>query len=380
MTARSRRLGCWPTPEQEQLLRAALLDGAEARAAWETWQGSVDIKRIDAGSARLLPLLFRNVARLGISSPLVQRLKNLHQQSWYKNQVLFQEVAKVITAFRASGIETMLLKGVPLAVLCYQDEGARPMADVDVLVKPADVQASVALLRRCGWQPEVEPRAWPVEPRAAWPFVDGEGRGLDLHWRALRSCYVPDDDLWAAAVPIAVRGAMTRALSSADQLLHVVVHGLAWNEVPSIRWVADAVFVVRSAGEAFGWDRLVEQAASRGVLLTLTRALDYLGDHFAVKISPAALERMRAVAPTPIERLALWSRMHPSVGAAGCRLWFDYVRYTRNGSDTLSPIGFLDYMRAFWQVADDRALPGIVVDKIRGRLKRLRAGRPAPRP
>jgi hypothetical protein len=92
MTRRVRRLRCWPTAEQDQLLRAALLTGEASRAAWDAWQVSVDITRIDEGSARLLPLLSRHAARLAMAPPLASRLRDRYRNSWSHNQVLFRRV------------------------------------------------------------------------------------------------------------------------------------------------------------------------------------------------------------------------------------------------------------------------------------------------
>jgi hypothetical protein len=48
--------GCWPTEQQELLLKAALLKGEPAIQAWERWVSQVDINDLDQGSLRLTPL------------------------------------------------------------------------------------------------------------------------------------------------------------------------------------------------------------------------------------------------------------------------------------------------------------------------------------
>ena len=44
--------GCWPSPLQEELLRAALLPGEAAVKAWEHWSAAVDLDELglDLGS------------------------------------------------------------------------------------------------------------------------------------------------------------------------------------------------------------------------------------------------------------------------------------------------------------------------------------------
>jgi len=57
---------CHPSPVEQLLLRAALLDGEEAITAWQAWITAVDLSNVNPGSYRLLPLLYDNLNRLGV--------------------------------------------------------------------------------------------------------------------------------------------------------------------------------------------------------------------------------------------------------------------------------------------------------------------------
>src|ERR1044071_9188610 len=108
--------GLWPTPAQELLLRAALLEGAPARRAYETWESTVVIDTLDDGSIRLLPLLYQNLRHQGIDvrSATEGRLRGAYRQSWYKNQILLGALGEVVERFAKAEIPTLVLKGVPL--------------------------------------------------------------------------------------------------------------------------------------------------------------------------------------------------------------------------------------------------------------------------
>lgn len=56
---------CWPTREQGLLLQATVWQGQKAIEAWEKWECSVDMDKLDPGSHRLLPQLYRNLRALG---------------------------------------------------------------------------------------------------------------------------------------------------------------------------------------------------------------------------------------------------------------------------------------------------------------------------
>jgi hypothetical protein len=320
---------------------------------------------LDEAWFRLLPLVFRSTSARDVASPLLSRLRGVHRQTWYRNQLLFRNVSRTIQALDAAGIDTLVLKGVPLALLHYRDEGARPMSDADVLVKPADLIRAVRVLERCGWRPRTAPPAWPPEPRASWPFGDGE-RELDLHWRVFSVGFSSDDALRAGSVPLSVAGASTRALASADQLLHVMVHGLQWNPLPSIRWIADAVMVIRNGEDSLDWDRVITQATARRFVPNIALALDYLNRRLDVAVPSRVLDRLRAHPSSRLDRLEMWARLSPGVAGAGARLWFDYRRLASEGGPAVVRPGLRDYLQRRWMLAEDALLPNVVARKIVG--------------
>ena len=120
------RPGCWPTPAQLLLLRAALWRGEDALAAWTEWAAHADLDRLDEGSHRLLPLVYTNLHALGLAHPWLNRLKGLKRRTWYENRLLFHHMLPVAQAFESAAIKTLALKGPALATLYYPDLGARP--------------------------------------------------------------------------------------------------------------------------------------------------------------------------------------------------------------------------------------------------------------
>jgi Uncharacterised nucleotidyltransferase len=370
MTPRYERSTSWPNPAQTLLLRAALLEGDPARHAWQHWQASIDVEHLDEGSFRLLPLLYGNLTRLEVRSPWLARFRGVHRQSWYRNQLLFRRTAGTLRALAAAGIETIVLKGVPLALEHYRDEAVRPMGDADVLVRPADTVAAVEVLARCGWRPRIDPGRWPVEPRASWSLVDAEGRELDLHWRVFAECFSGDDALWSAAVPLDVHGAPTRALAPPEQLLHVLVHGLQWSPIPSIRWAADAAAVLRTAGDQFDWPRLFDLADTRRFRVLLDLGLGWLSRGLGIDLPEAVVAGLAARPLTLRQRTALGARMSQGPVSAAWRLWADYRRSIEGTRVRATPVGYWHYLRARWVVDERGSLPAIMAQKIGNRLRR----------
>lgn len=138
---------------------------------------------------------------------------------------------KAIDALQGAGLELLALKGGALVSSAYQRPGARPMIDLDLAVRPADVATAVEALQRAGFSSPSENPARALRVHHSIGFVDQADHEIDLHrgmlWRAGL-----DQDFWKRAVPVEVAGARVLTLCPADQLLHVCVHGAAWNVVP----------------------------------------------------------------------------------------------------------------------------------------------------
>src|SRR6185295_4211078 len=103
------------------------------------------------------------------------------------------------------------------------------------------------------------------------------------------------------AIAIRVGGVHTRALAPADQLLHVCVHGEKWALVPGVRWVADAVVVLR--GGEVDWRRFAEQATRHRFVLRLKRQLAYLRAAVAAPVPDDVMAALSAAAPSRLERV-----------------------------------------------------------------------------
>lgn len=337
---------CWPNAEQELLLRAALGRGPGAVDAWRAWQRSVNIAEVDAGSFRLLPLLYRNLTSLGLDPNELGKLKGVYLQSWARNQIAMRTLAQVLRALRGAGVEAIVLKGAALALLCYRDLGVRPMKDLDVLVPPERNADAAETAAGIGWLPS------PMDYRGAEAeshFHTENGRELDIHRYLLQHDRYAgaDDTLWAAAVPLEVEGVATRALSAADQLFHVLVHGIAWNPVPQIRWAADAVTVIRSAAPGLDWVRVLEQTTTRGFVPAVRSGLEYLRPTFEVEIPADIVRELESVRVTRLHRLEHWAEQRgPFTPLGWAPLFFCwYVRTLQGTGRRPGVAGYLRFLR-----------------------------------
>lgn len=345
------------TRQQLYLLRAALWKGPEAIHAWKKWLQYADVDSIDPGSYRLLPLLYRNMHLHGVNDPLMDRIKGLHRYTWVKNQLMFNHLSELIDAFQTAGIKTLVLKGAALIKLYYKDTGLRPMSDIDILVPFNQAEDAIRLLLAQEWIPystyRVELSKQYRLLRHGQAFKHARGDDLDLHWHVLPTNFEEDadDDFWKGAVPLLFNKSRTLALNASDQLLNVCVHGIVWNMLPSLRWVADAVFIFRGASE-IEWDRIIDQAQKKQLVSYMRESLRFLQQAMEVSVPTSVLKTLESLHVSILKRIEFKVKTRPAwhKNVILCFLnhYTKYSRLKRILGSSYRPFGFVRFLKLIW--------------------------------
>lgn len=342
--ARAGRL--WPTAEQMLILRIAIGGDEEARDAFRQWSASVDLRAdFSYEIFRLLPLVYDRLHRLGVTDPLMGRLKGAYRLAWYRTQTLLHRATPVVEALNSAGVETLMLKGLPLLLTYYGNRAVRPMADLDIMVRVAQVRTAMAVLDQHGWKRVESASDEDLVYRHAMLFRNATGDEIDLHWHGLYETCDPsaDHDFWNTARPLRFGAIETRQLDPTMTLLHLIVHGIRHNPEPPIRWIADTMTVLKVEGNGVDWDRLVSVAITHRLSYRIGLGLGYLVERHGAPVPAATLRRVRAHRPSWLERmentvvLADIDKLfeHPLT-----KFWIIFVDYCRRPTRR-DPIGFL---------------------------------------
>lgn len=364
MAAR-RRL--YPDARQTLLLRAALDAASSATRAWTEYAQSASLDQLDEGSTRLLPLVWTNLTRQGAGAEVagLADLERFHHTARDANARLLREAGEVLLAFAAAGVPTIVLKGAALVGTVYDDLGARPVSDMDVLVPGSRIDDAAAVLRSLGFSARDPMTAAARRYTHAVLWRRPGAIPVDLHWHVYEECCRPadDDSLWAAALPIRMGEAPTKALSMEDQCIHACVHGEKWVNVPGFRWVADAVTILRR--HPLDWDRVVQQAAARGFAIRLRAQLAWLADTFGAPVPASALAALGAVRSGWVERLeqrcGVRDTRRPWVLVYAC----NHLRASRG--PLTAALTFPRYLQAVWRLESLSAVPRAGLDRVRRR-------------
>jgi len=273
---------------------------------------------------------------------IVEQLREIYLASAARNMGLLHELGKILRAFQAAGIPVIPLKGACLAERVYGDIALRPMADIDLLVRPDDLVQSVGMLRTLGYDSDQ-----PFDPIAAktgfqdMPPMSKPGSfPVEVHWTLVTPlCHanLHEDELeklWSRATPGTIAGVEALLLSPTDLLLHLCMHMSVHHRFNgiSLRNIIDVAEVCRHYESELNWTDFAARAdrweVAGGVHIALQLATEWTdcavsSDALAELAGAPADDAMmgwvkhKVLNGTPATLNSQVARLEGSTGAAG---------------------------------------------------------------
>ncbi|WP_034273136.1 nucleotidyltransferase family protein [Haloechinothrix halophila] len=180
-----------------------------------------------------------------------------HRTAQLRVLLLERELAAIVRRLTGAGVATRVLKGPAYARLDYPDPALRSFHDIDLLVRPADIDHAAATMRSAGYRRTL------AEPRPGFDrrfdkgmtLIPPAGYELDIHrtfvlgpWGVLMDL----DELWRdEGESLTVAGHPVTALSLPYRLLHACYHAALGDwplRLGSLRDVAELLRKVESSG------------------------------------------------------------------------------------------------------------------------------------
>lgn len=186
---------------------------------------------------------------------------------------LVSELCRVIKQCDQAKIETIVLKGPALSQQYYCDYTVRECNDLDILVKPDDVQAAYEILLTMGYK--LTETLW-NSPKQKFLYHStyhhynlynaGNNMMIELHWRLYASNRVDISatvNIWSRLIVQKLGGVNIRSLSNFDTFIYLSVHGGS-HQWKRLFWVQDIVRIIEKEGEEFVEDAY-KLSITRGV-------------------------------------------------------------------------------------------------------------------
>lgn len=232
---------------QTHLVRACLATNPAARAYYvRKWEETVHILELDFSSSRLVPYFLHQNQHQGITSRYDKRLKVIYKHWWLRTHHINHQLGRVHAAFRAAGINTVVIKGASLKQH-YERPELRPMGDFDLLVPKEQLHRAIHTLRELDFIPSpVQLACLHRAPDLLLDFTHAISLAhrsndtyIDLHWRVGSRCtWAFTNQLWAHLVPYpGSPGAQKPTV--AYELFMLLIHAADSSNKDNLNWLID---------------------------------------------------------------------------------------------------------------------------------------------
>lgn len=287
----------WPTGSLDQLLKAALLpdEGAASRHATR-WLDENDIDHVAFREHRLLAAISDRFGRKLAGHAAYPRLVGLQKMLWTKSRMAMREAEPALQAMVDAGASVMLIKGASRVALDAAAQRGRVAHDIDLLVRPQDMQPAFDVLRDRDWQIATGVSPQYLRRRLAslrsMNFFKGSHGDIDLHQLAYDgSQQSAEDDLaiWQRAVAAEFGGVKVLVPSPADRIALAIAHGGLDAHTHS-DWLVDCAVAIE--GGNVDWDIFLDITARRRLAVAAAVALSYLALEIGIAVPETVLARV----------------------------------------------------------------------------------------
>jgi len=232
-------------------------------------------------------------------SAALEQLAALRAQVRRDNLLLLARAEEALAALGRAGVRPVVLKGTDFLHRLYRSFDERTLDDVDLLVRPTDLAASLRALVAAGFRLPDEPRALHYVRTSHHVPLGGPGPiGVDfeLHWNLAQAGRFRIDPaaLVERAVPLRVGSETALRLASPDVVAHLVLHHFTHYFDRRLKWVVDLGCIVRA--EPLDWPAVVETLRAWGASQPAAAALRHIRK-LAPDLVPEQVLRALPLAP-----------------------------------------------------------------------------------
>lgn len=196
-------------------------------------------------SHRLTPLVFAGLAQIagngiGPPAPAWRQFQRETIRLGVRLVRLEQAGAQIVGQAARAGIPLLVLKGLALSATVYPAGVPRPMDDIDLLVREADLAGLTEILHAAGYRNDLRGEEDFFPPTRAFSF--------DVHTALVNITRVPArralwpvsfDDLWMRRQPFSAGGRLLHTLGPLDTIIHLALHAVHHHGLAGRLWMAD---------------------------------------------------------------------------------------------------------------------------------------------
>lgn len=266
----------------------------------EAWRGIIDV----AVSHGIVGPLYLATADCDTVPPSVlDTLRGAYVAQAVRNFQLTTALTDVLSAFRASRVDVLVMKGPAVALLAYDQIAIREFTDLDLLIHPEDLSSAREALARLGFRQDSDCQPTRLGEKDVLFTRESDDLLVELHWAVTpRSLHFPLDlsGIWERKQCVKFRTTEIPTLGLEDTVLTLCIHGSkhGWS---CLKWIHDVASLVARKQDEIDWNLLLERSMSAGCQRTLLASLLLAAEFF--KVTPASAAVVDLMNSDPIRRL-----------------------------------------------------------------------------
>ncbi|TYP69149.1 nucleotidyltransferase domain-containing protein [Paenibacillus methanolicus] len=220
------------TPYQDEIIRMlnrSLHVDAETKPRVEQsadLEALLDAALQEGVGALLFPMLNKTYKESNQKNANWEHIKKKFVDQTLRNLLIMQQIKGVLGAFEHRRLQPLVLKGIAIGRLYPQPE-YRPMADLDIFVRPEHWNEARTLLLELGYE-QTEPDDYNV---LHIEYQKDNSITIELHRNVMHTDYFGNRNheewyrrVWARQQQISFKQLSFSAMSPEDELIHQVLH------------------------------------------------------------------------------------------------------------------------------------------------------------
>lgn len=249
----------------------------------------------------VLSLAYRSLCKGRAAHFVPAHIREQFEDSYYTlaayNTIIYERAAQVLSAFKQDRIRVIALKGVFLADRIYASIVLRPMADIDLLVRAADIEKAGRVLLALGYAAPGQFMNYRKTKQASavnsimYKPVDTRYPPIHLHWHLINSTWPLEhwvsamsmDRVWERAEADVVNGSEILCLDIHYQILYLCHHCLS-HALSKLRLFIDILETLRLYRNRIDWHALRQEAERSDQLLMVYYVLNAVSMFFGYPI------------------------------------------------------------------------------------------------
>jgi hypothetical protein len=237
-------------------------------------------------------------------------LEQQHQQSVKRHLLIEGLLQEIDHQARRANVGFVALKGCALNALRLYAAGERPMGDIDLLVRPDDIDSVAEVLNHCGYELAFDSkRHLSFQPKGCQtPAVFRLGEHIDspvkieLHSKIAEQLPVTEVDVTAALLPKVMESGLNAYPSLPSLMTHLLLHAAGNMRAHALRGLQlhdIALLAQRFTGE--DWEQLLPETANVDNPWWAFVPIALTARYYSSAIPAEVIRRLKAYCPLSLQ-------------------------------------------------------------------------------